>query len=107
MRFYYENSLGDNGYFSEKDLVKAIYTVWNIEANLYLLDDGIKKIDDNKSFFNQAKLIFSPHEGNELNTEILEEYGYKMEDVGEEREIIDIKTNEIVKCDWSEVKQLI
>ncbi|MCK9309982.1 MAG: hypothetical protein M0P99_06895 [Candidatus Cloacimonetes bacterium] len=106
MRFYYENSLGDNGYFSEKDLVKAIYTVWNIEANLYLLDDGIKKIDW-KSFNQQAKLIFAPYEENEFNTEILEEYGYKMEDVGKEREIIDIKTGEVVKYDWSEVKQLI
>jgi hypothetical protein len=107
MRFYYENIMGDNGYFSEKDLIKAIYTAWNIEADLYLLNDVIKKIDFNKSFFNQAKLVFSPYEGNEFNTEILEKYGYKMEDVGEEREIIDIKTNKIVKYDWSEVKQLI
>lgn len=27
MRFFYENNLGDSGYFSEKDLVKAIYTL--------------------------------------------------------------------------------
>lgn len=107
MRFYYENIMGDNGYFSEKDLIKAIYIAWNIEADLYLLNDVIKKIDFNKSFFNQANLVFSPYKGNEFNTEILEKYGYKMEDVGEEREIIDIKTNKIVKYDWSEVKQLI
>jgi len=107
MRFYYGNFSGDTGYFSEKDLVKAIYTAWNIDAELYLLNDGVKKIDFNKSFFDQVKLIFAPCEGNELNTEILEEYGYKMEDREPYREIIDIKTNEIVKYDWSEVKQLI
>lgn len=28
MKFYYENNLGDSGYFTEKDLVKAIYTAW-------------------------------------------------------------------------------
>ena len=107
MRFYYINGLGDSGHFSEKDLVKAIYTAWNIEADLYLLKEGTKKINDYKSFNKQAKLIFAPYEENEFNTEILEEYGYKMEDRGSKREIIDIKTNEIVKYDWSEVKQLI
>lgn len=106
MRFYYENSLGDSGYFSEKDLIKAIYTAWNIEANLYLLDDGIKKINW-KLFNQQAELIFAPYEENEFNSEILKEYGYKMEDVEKEREIINIKTGKIVKYDWSEVKQLI
>ena len=44
MRFYYENNIGYSGYFSENDLVKAIYTAWNIEANLYLLNDNIKKL---------------------------------------------------------------
>ena len=107
MRFYYVNGMGDEGYFSEKDLVKAIFTAWNIEADLYLLQKGVKKLNPKGSFFGQATLIFAPYEENEFNTEILEEFGYKMEDREPEREIIDIRTNEIIKYDWSEVKQLI
>jgi hypothetical protein len=95
MKFYYENCMGDSGYFSEKDLVKAIYTAWNIEADLYLLNNEIEK------------LIFAPYEENEFNSDILKEYGYKMEYLGKCREIIDIKTNQVVKYNWSEVKQLV
>jgi hypothetical protein len=107
MRFFYENYMGDSGYFSEKDLVKAIYTAWNIEADLYLLKDGIKKIDKYEPFREQAKLVFTPHDGNELNSQLLEEFGYKMEDGEEYREIVDIKTGKIIRYDWAEVKQLV
>lgn len=107
MRFFYENGMGDSGYYSEKHLVKAIYTAWNIEANLYLLNEGIKKIDTDKRFYEQIKIVFAPYEENELNTELLKEFGYRMEDGEEEREIINIKTGQIEKYDWSEVKQLI
>ena len=44
---------------------------------------------------------------NELNSELLEKYGYKMEDGEEYREIINIKTGEIVKYEWSDVIQLV
>ena len=107
MRFYYENSMGDSGYFSENDLVKAIYNAWNIEADLYLLNDDIKKLDRNISVFKQAKLIFAPWEDDEFNSDMLKEYGYYMEDGEHEREIKEIKTGKIVKYDWSEVKQLV
>lgn len=107
MRFYYHNGMGDNGYFSESNLVKAIYTAWNIEAVLYLLNKGIKKIDWNKPRDVQYKFIFSPLDDNEFNSEILEPFGYKMIDGEKEREIVDIKTDKIIKYDWSEVKQLI
>ena len=107
MRFYYQNGMGDSGYFSEKDLIKAIYIAWNIEAELYLLDDGLKKIDFYKSLLEQSKIIFSPFDDNQLNSEILKEFGYKMEDREEYREIIDIKTGEVVKYNWSEVKKLV
>lgn len=107
MRFYYENCIGDSGYFSEKDLVKAIYTAWNIEANLYLLNDSTKKIDYTKPWKDQAKLVFSPYEGNEFNSELLEPFGYYMIDGEEFREIRRISDNTEVKYDWSEVKQLI
>jgi hypothetical protein len=107
VRFFYQNGMGYEGYFSESNIPKAIYASWNIEADLYLLQKGVRKLNPKGSFFDQATLIFAPYEENELNTELLEPYGYKMEDVGEYREIIDIKTNEVVKYDWSEVKQLI
>ena len=56
MKFYYENNIGDSGYFIEDNLVKAIFSAWNIESNLYILDEET----------NQEKLIFAPYEPNEL-----------------------------------------
>lgn len=50
MKFYYDNIMGDYGTFKENDIVKAIYTAWNIEADLYLDDE----------------LIFAPREDNEF-----------------------------------------
>jgi len=97
MNFYYENNIGDSGYFSEDDLILAIFSAWNIEANLYLLDEET----------NQEKLIFAPYEDNEFNSDLLEEYGYKMIDGDEYREIIDVKTGDVVKYDWDDVLDLI
>ena len=90
MKFYYENIMGDYGTFEENDIIKAIYTAWNIEADLYL----------------GGELIFAPREDNEFNSEILKPYGYKMIDGEEYREIVVIKTGKIISYDWSEVKQL-
>jgi hypothetical protein len=95
MKFYYENGLGDEGHFTEENLVKAIYTAWNIDADLYIWTD------------NNWQLVFSPLDGNELNSELLEPYGYKMIDTEETRELVNIKKGEIVKYDWDEIKQLI
>ena len=97
MNFYYENNIGDSGYFSEDDLILAIFSAWNIEANLYLLDEET----------NQEKLIFAPYEDNEFNSDLLAEYGYKMIDGDEYREIIDVKTGDVVKYDWDDVLDLI
>lgn len=94
MKFYYENCMGDKGTFEEQDLVKAIYTAWNIEADLYLLTDG------------DWQIIFAPWESNENNSDLLETYGYKMIDGEKYREIIDIKTGKSISYDWREVKQL-
>ena len=91
MEFYYENAMGDNGTFKENNIVKAIYTAWNVEADLYL---------DNQ-------LIFAPKEDNEFNSELLYPYSYKMIDAEEYREIVEITTGKTVKYDWSEVKQLV
>lgn len=108
MKFYYENNMGDSGFFSEKDIIKAIYTAWNIEANLYLvIDKNIKKIKDITNVCSQLKLIFTPWENNEFNSDLLKEYGYYIVDGEHEGEIRKISTDKIVKYDWSEVKQLI
>ena len=107
MRFYYQNGMGDTGCFSEDNLIRAIYSSWNIESELYLLNKGVKKINWNEKLLDQAKIIFSPMDDNELNSELLEEYGYKMEDREEYREIIDIKTGEIVKYEWNDIVQLV
>ena len=95
MKFYYENHCGDIGTFTEKNLVKAIIAAWNIEADLYIIKGK------------EEKLIFSPNENNEFNSELLEEYGYKVIDGEEEREIVEISTGKIIKYNWKEVIQLI
>jgi len=109
MRFYYENGMGDEGLFSEKDLIKAIYTAWNIEANLYIVADGTKIKNLKTDFFKKAKLVFAPWEENEFNNDMLREYGYCMEDddLGEYRIIREIKTGKQVYYDWDDVKQLV
>lgn len=105
MKFYYINNMGDEGVFQESNLVKAIYTAWNIEAELWLLNDDVKKLKLNE-VFQHGKLIFSPHDDNKFNSEILEEYGYKMIDGDKYREIVNVNTGQIERYDWSEVKQL-
>lgn len=101
MKFYYANGIGDEGYFDEDNLVKAIYTAWNIEADLYLLVDGEKEVSD------LSRHILAPFEDDEYNSVELENFGYKMQDGEKYREIIEIKTGKVIKYDWSEGKQLI
>lgn len=107
MKFYYENSMGDLGLFKEKDLIKAIYTAWNIEANLYLINKDYKGKITTDNVRSVSKLVFAPWESNEFNSGLLKDYGYKMADGEKEREIIELKTGAVVKYDWSEVRQLI
>ena len=97
MNFYYENYVGDNGYFQEDNLARAIFSAWNIESNLYILDEET----------NQEKLVFAPYEDNEFNSDLLEEYGYNMIDGDEYREIVDVRTGDVVRYDWNEVIDLI
>ena len=108
MKFYYANNMGDCGIFSETNLIKAIYTAWNIEADLYLINADVKKLNlKSLKLSEQAKLVFAPYEENELNSSLLKEFGYYMKDGEHEREIRDIKTNDIKKYDWSDVQQLV
>ena len=81
MNFFYYNNMGDNGYFEEDNLIRAIYSCWNIEESLYLLNGSLKFIDDNKLLTEQAKLIFAPFADNEFNSDLLLDFGYKMIDV--------------------------
>lgn len=105
MKFYYQNNMGDYGVFSEKDLIKAIYSAWNVEADLYLVNEDVKKLDvDN--LHKQATMIFCPLEDNEFNSELLKPFGYCMEDGKKHREIKEIKTGKVIRYDWSEVGDL-
>lgn len=97
MKFYYANNVGDVGYFKEKSLTKAIHMAWNIEASLYIVHEDSK--------YNE--LVFSPHDDNEFNNEMLDCYGYKIEDIDKWREIIEIKTGKIIKYNNGELKELI
>lgn len=106
MKFYYENNMGDYGVFEENDLIKAIYTAWNIEANLYLIKNKVRKIHFN-SISETCKLIFAPWESNEFNSDLLKEFGYYMEDGDKYREIKDIKTGKVHRYKWSEVMDLV
>lgn len=58
MEFYYENSMENHGTFSENNLVKAIYTAWNVEADLYL-KDGIWTIKQKKKLPHNTKIDVS------------------------------------------------
>ena len=98
--------MGDYGIFDEKDLIKAIYTAWNIEADLYLIKNDVKKINL-KALAETCELIFVPWESNGFNSYLLKKFGYYMEDGEEEREIKEINTGRVVKYDWSEVIQLV
>lgn len=105
MKFYYQNNMGDNGTFKETDIVKAIYTAWNIEAELWLINDDVKKLNIN-NLYNQVKLVFAPLEDNQFNSGLLKEFGYYMEDGEGYREIKDLKTHKVKRYDWSEVRML-
>lgn len=104
MRFYYQNGMGGSGYFSENDLIKAIYTAWNIEAELWLLNKDVKKLDFHGSWTEQAKIVFASMDGYEFNSDVLKEFGYYMT---EDCEIKRISDDVEVTYDWSEVKQLV
>ena len=107
MRFYWQSGYcGDWGLFSEKNLIKAIYSAWNIESELFIVPNGTKPKDIENMNYSDMKLIFAPFEDNEFNSDILKEYGYKMIDGIEEREIVSIEDGSTVKYNWSEVKQL-
>ena len=108
MKFYYCNLMGDSGVFYEKDLIKAIYTAWNINADLFIMPNDLKKKDMEDFYgYGKAKLVFCPLSSNEFNSDLLKEFGYYMEDGEKYREIKEIKTGKIIKYDWSEVKDLI
>lgn len=105
MKFYYENNVGDSGYFEEEDLIKEIYTAWNIEANLYKINPiNVHTVDNDTGEF---ELVFMPYGDNEFNSTLLKDYGYYMTNGDGHRCICKIDTDEVVKYDWSEVEQLI
>lgn len=92
MKFYMQNCVGDTAHFDSENMVDAIHTAWNIEAELYLV-------------CNVNWLVFSPFDDNEFNNELLEEYGLRIIDHGGYRKVQNIATGEIYDAPWeSETK---
>src|SRR5574344_1978639 len=91
MRFFYENMMGDRGHFTLKktEIPKAIMSAWNIEADLSIVVNKIDKYKEN------AQLIFSPLEDNEVNNDFLKLYGLYLIDGEEYRELRWIKDNSL------------
>lgn len=58
MRFYAE-SISSELLFSEKDIIKAILTAWNYNADLWLVDDKTKYSDLKKFATLEKELLFS------------------------------------------------
>lgn len=68
------------------DIVAAIYYAWNYEFNVYCVAT--------------ETLIFSGQEDNDLNSELLEEYGLRVVDGDWFRYLQNIETGEIYKSEW-------
>ena len=102
MKFYYENSFGNDGYFLTKntEVTKAIMSAWNIGASLYL----VEKIDNSTVY----TPIFYPLESNEENNYYLRKYGYKIVGEMNNRELRYIRDNSLVtqEDDWHELIDL-
>jgi len=96
MRFYYDNYLVNKGWFETDNIIKAIYSAWNIETNLYLKDIN-----------NNFKLIFSPLEDNDFNSNLLNEFGFYVKDIGNHREIVELKTDIVQKFNLDDTIGLI
>lgn len=58
MRFYAE-SISNELLFSEKDIIKAILTAWNYNADLWLIPDKTKYSDLNNFATLEKELLFS------------------------------------------------
>ncbi len=91
LRFYYENCMGDSGYFTLKktEIPKAIMSAWNIEADLNIV------YKDSISGKDVRKIIFAPMEGNECNNDWLKEFDLCIVDGEEFRELRYISTGEL------------
>ena len=71
------------------DIPRAIMSAWNIEAELSVV---IEKIDKHRE---KCQLIFAPHEDNEVNNELLKEFGLYLKDGEEYRELHYIKDDSL------------
>ena len=64
-------------------------SAWNIEAELSVV---IEKIDKHRE---KCQLIFAPYEDNEVNNELLKEFGLYLKDGEEYRELHYIKDDSL------------
>ena len=107
LRFYYENNMGDSGFFTLKktEIVKAIQSAWNIEANLYVVTPGTNK---KNLVYNRMKPVLLPYEDNEISNDYLKEYGLYLIDGEEYRELRYIKSGDLAidPNDYSDILKL-
>lgn len=99
MRFYYENNMGDLGFFTLKnsEIVKAIQSAWNIEADLYIVRPGTT-----------MKAVLIPDDENDVNNEYLKEFGLYLIDGDKYRELHYIDSGELAidPNDYSDILRL-
>lgn len=101
MKFYFENRVGDEGYFEEESLAKAIHLVWNYEACLFLCEDD------------KETLIFDPYDTNEEINEILKDYNLEVRNVHDSRVLYPADAEENAPVEdsffymWDELRELI
>lgn len=110
MRYYIEG----NGYyllFSDKSLLRALFSAWNYEANLWIVPPKttMRQVDNEFTSLD-TNWIFSP---GDIHCNGLEEYGYRIttdEEADElykgENKLIEIKTGEILDSDDFDLREL-
>lgn len=107
MRFYYENNMGDSGFFTLKktEIIKAIQSAWNVEANLYTVPSGTNK---KNLLYRDMKAVLLPDDDNVVNNRNLIEFGLCLIDGEEYRELHYIKSGELAidPNDYSNVLKL-
>lgn len=111
MRFYYENNMGDSGFFTLKksEIIKAIQSAWNIEANLYIVPSGTNNRNLLNHLIHRNMIpVLLPDEENDVNNDYLKEFGIYLVDGEEYRELHYITSGELAidPSDYSDILKL-
>lgn len=99
--------MGDSGFFTLKksEIVKAIQSAWNIEANLYIVQPGTTK---KNLVYNRMKPVLLPYEDNEMSNNYLKDFGLYLIDGEVYRELRYTKSGELAidPNDYSDILKL-